>query len=132
MLAPRKTKNISARWMQNTCENLTHLANEEWVSRFKSHELVEVEENIEEMPGQFAPPEVFYGKKGIILKKQHTYQLKNVQDLRNCTKIGKVCRPLVLSYQLVDTICPQTVQVPGPCIPCDEVAPQKSIVVQCV
>ena len=76
---------------KNTCGNLTHLADEEGISRFKSHKLVEVEENIEEMPRQFAPPEVFYDKKGVILKKQQTNQLTNVQDVINCTKIRKVC-----------------------------------------
>jgi hypothetical protein len=29
---------------------MTHLADEEGISRFESHKLVEVEENIEEMP----------------------------------------------------------------------------------
>ena len=74
---------------KNTCGNLTHLADEEGISRFECHKLVEVEENIEEMPRQFAPPEVFYYKKGVILKKQHTNQLTSVQGVINCTKVTK-------------------------------------------
>lgn len=38
---------------------LTYLADEEGISSFKGHKFVQVEENVEEMPRQFAPSEVF-------------------------------------------------------------------------
>lgn len=47
--------------------NLTHLANEEWVSSFKSHKFVQIKENVEEMPRQFAPSEVFQCQIALIL-----------------------------------------------------------------
>jgi hypothetical protein len=46
----------------------THLADEEWVPSFKCHEFVQIKENVEEMPRQFAPSEVFQCQIAIILE----------------------------------------------------------------
>jgi len=50
--------------------NLTHLANEERVPSFKSHKFVQVKENVEEMPRQFAPSEVFQCQIALILEQK--------------------------------------------------------------
>jgi len=50
--------------------NLTHLANEEWVPSFKGHKFVQVKENVEEMPRQFAPSEVFQCQIALILEQK--------------------------------------------------------------
>ena len=52
----------------NMNSNSTHLADEEWIPSFKCHKFVQIKENVEEMPRQFAPSEVFQCQIFIILE----------------------------------------------------------------
>jgi len=48
--------------------NSTYLADKEWIPSFKCHKFVQIKENVEEMPRQFAPSEVFQRQIAIILE----------------------------------------------------------------
>lgn len=44
------------------------MADEEWIPSFEGHEFIQIKENVEEMPRQLAPSEVFQCQIPIILE----------------------------------------------------------------
>ena len=98
---------------------ITHLSDEEGVTRLEGHELVEVEEDVEEVPRQLAPLQVAECEQTVLLlagrrgehkeaggHNQHCHAQKttvNMQTVKGCSG-GNICW---ITCLVLGGVCPQ-------------------------